>query len=175
MVGGRGLVPGQGLKSSGAGGRCPYPETAVAGQSSEGAIVKVRPLELLRFAPEEELEGKPGAHCKVSARSLISPSTSRRTLSQKCTRRHDPKPDPQPVYDAAEERYYFVTEQRRERDDDEDRDRYQPSGGQVADLLGPGSQVLSCPRSAPVGSPCWSPRSGDGEVGVDLPRRLCHV
>lgn len=82
----------------------------------------------------------------------------RRTLSQECSRRHDREPDPQPVYHTAEERYYFVAEQRRERDDDQDGNRYQPSCREVAHLLGPRSQLLSCPLSAAVGALRWLSR-----------------
>jgi hypothetical protein len=76
----------------------------------------------------------------------------KRTLANECARGHNPKPNPQPVYDTAEEGYYFVSKQRRERDDDEDSNRDQPAGGEVSDLLRPGTEGLSgaTASSAPV-------------------------
>ena len=58
-----------------------------------------------------------------------------RTLAQKCASSHDPEPNPQPVYHAAEEGDQLVAEERWEGDDDEDGDGYQPPRGKVAHFL----------------------------------------
>ena len=139
-----------------------YPETAIARQAGERAVVEVCPLELLGFAAEEELEGEPGAHCRMSASLCVMdeerPLAVRHTLSQECSCCHNPEPDPQPVYHATEEGYYFMAEQRRKRDDDQDGNWYQPPRREVANLLRPRPQVLSCPLSAAVGFHRWLPR-----------------